>query len=83
MIETVVFLLGQIMVNFLIRWIDNTRLTIIFANLSFLLFGILLFLFPYFSYWMIDLYNPPDPSAFRCGNAQIGPVFFNMLLVVF
>jgi len=81
MIETVLFLLGQILINIFIRGFKSDRLTYIFINFSYLIFCFLLLLYPYWSYKIIDVIYPPDPSlSFRCGNAQLGSVMFQYVI---
>lgn len=81
MIETVAFLLGQIFINIFIRFFKSERLNYIFTNLSYLIFIILILLYPYWSYKISDLIYQPDPSlTFRCGNAQLGSVMFQYII---
>lgn len=75
MIETLVFILGQILINTLIRKINISRLSYLFSAFSVTFFIILMMLYPYVS-WIITFVLDPPNSSFICGNAYLGPVLF-------
>ena len=80
MIETVVFLLGQLLINIAVWKINKPTVTYYFANLSYIIFGLLLFFYPYWSYRLPFTSYYYHPSIFKCGLMQIGPVFFQWII---
>jgi hypothetical protein len=79
MLEIFVFLLFQIIFNIIIRVIHIDRLTCVFVSLSLLVFGILILTYPSWSYRIYNFFYPSTPVS-KCGNAQIGAIFFQLFI---
>ncbi len=75
MIETLVFILGQILINTMIRKINIPKVSYIFSAFSVTFFTILMMLYPIVS-WRITFALDPPYSSFICGSAYLGPVLF-------
>lgn len=75
MIETLVFILGQILINFLIKKINIPKVSYLFSAFSVTFFTILMMLYPNVS-WLITFALDPPNSSFICYNAYLGPVLF-------
>lgn len=81
MIETLFFLLIQLILNLSVKGFGNTRLTYIFTSLAYIFFILGLMLYPYVSGRISDLIYPSDSSEdWRCGNAQLGAVMFQYVM---
>ncbi len=80
MIETLIFLIGQALINFLIKWIERPRITYLFSAFSITAFVVLLMFYARWSWRIEDVINPPLHTDFRCGNVYIGPFLFQWVI---
>jgi cytochrome bd-type quinol oxidase subunit 2 len=79
MTELAIFLLFQVVVNLLAWRFINGRVQLIFYSLAYVIFGLLMFIYPIglINFHYNNLYEDSD---IRCGNAYIGLMFFMWLI---
>jgi len=80
MIELLIFFSLQFILNLIIYMIRNQRISYVFTSLAMLFFGVLILVYPFWSWRIYDFIYPPDPTLeFRCGNMQMGAAIFQWL----
>lgn len=82
MIETLVFLIVQLIINMLFRFLPiRERTKYIFACFAPLTFSVLMLIYPMWSINVWDFFYPPNPHVeFRCGNEYLGAMSFEWLI---
>lgn len=80
MIELLIFLSVQLIINFIIRLVANKRVSYVFISLAKLIFGILIIVYPIWSWRIYDFFYPPDPNGIHCGNMQVGAIMFQWIV---
>lgn len=81
MIELLIFLLVQFILNLVIHFVANNRVTYVFTSLAALTFGVLILVYPLWSWRIYDFFYPPDPSDIgRCGMMQMGAAMFQWIV---
>ena len=81
MIETLTFIAGVFLINIVIRFLNKDKVTYIFSSLAPLTFGVLMLIYPFWSFKVYDFFYPPDPSEeFKCGNAYLGAMMFQWVI---
>jgi len=79
MIELAIFLLVQLILNLIVRIVANSRVTYIFTSLATLIFGILIIVYPMWSWRIYDFIYPPDPNRSGCGMMQMAAAMFQWI----
>ena len=81
MIELPIFLLVQLILNFIVRFVANNKVTYVFTSLATLIFGVLIIVYPMWSWRIYDFFYPPDPDdKVRCGMMQMGAAMFQWVV---
>jgi hypothetical protein len=81
MIELSIFIAMQLVLNFIIHVIANNKVAFLFTNLAILIFGILITVYPMWSWRIYDFFYPSDANDnFRCGNMLMGAAMFQWIV---
>ncbi|MEI6815438.1 MAG: hypothetical protein WCL14_02415 [Bacteroidota bacterium] len=70
-IQLAVFFVGQLLINRFFKLLNNDKATYVFCSISIIPFTILMFLYPVWSWQIVDFLNPPPPGSINCGNWQM------------
>jgi hypothetical protein len=79
MLETLIFIIAQILINLIVRIINNSRLTYVFASIAILTFGVLMLVYSTWSFNIYDFLYPPIPGP-RCGMFQLSSMLFQWFI---
>ena len=82
MLATLLFIIGQAIINILIHLFPlGERNKYFFASLAPLIFGVLMLIYSIWSINVYDFFYPPDPNLeFRCGNQYLGVIMFGWII---
>ncbi len=76
MLEILIFVIGQLLINLIIRLLNKGKVTYIFCSISTILFAWLMLIYPNWSWRIDNFFYPPEPNQIRCGNVWLGVAMF-------